>query len=132
MKQFDKLLQVVRDPRPFGLRKNTRTYNHIITILLKGVAQTGYSNKRTYHVETHEVHKVLTAAGVAHKCYNNAPRGGACGEHVELTGRVRRDALAAVNSYLSANAGKYRGVRGPLYERWKLLEDYENACKNAK
>lgn len=24
MKQFDKLLQVVRDPRPFGLRKNTR------------------------------------------------------------------------------------------------------------
>lgn len=45
MKQFNKLLQVVRDPRPFGLRKNTRTYNHIITLLLKGVAQTGYSNK---------------------------------------------------------------------------------------
>lgn len=41
-------------------------------------------------------------------------------------------ALAAVNSYLSANAGKYRGVRGPIYERWKLLEDYENACKQAK
>nr|DAN13047.1 MAG TPA: hypothetical protein [Caudoviricetes sp.] len=129
MKQFAKLLQVVRDPRPFGLRKNTRTYNHIITILRKGVAQTGYSNKRIYHVETNEVHKVLTAAGVAHKCYNNAPRGGACGEHVELTGRVRRDALTAVNSYLAANTGKYGGN---ICEQWRLLEDYENACKQAK
>lgn len=129
MKQFEKLLQVVRDPRPFGLRKNTRTYNHIITLLRKGVAQTGYSNKRSYHVETNEVHKVLTAAGVGHKCYNNAPRGGACGEHVELTGRVRSDALAAVNSYLAANTGKYGGK---ICEQWRLLEDYGNACKQAK
>ena len=129
MKQFDKLLQIARDPRPFGLRKNTRVYNHIITILLKGVANTGYSDKRTYHVETSEVHNVLAAAGISHKCYNNAPRGGACGEHVELVGRVRRDAIAAVNDYLMANAGKYGGK---FCEEWKLFEDYEYKIKNAK
>ena len=129
MKQFEKLLQIASDPRPFGVRKNTRIYNHIITLLLKGVANTGYSDKRTYHVETSEVHNVLAAAGISHKYYNNAPRGGACGEHVELVGRVRHDALDAVRSYLTSNAGKYGGN---FFEEWKLLEDYEANLKNAK
>ncbi|MBK1762189.1 MAG: hypothetical protein JJO71_10285 [Escherichia coli] len=129
MKQIDKLLQIASDPRPFGLRKNTRVYNHIIKLLLKGVANTGYSDKRTYHVETSEVHKVLAAAGISHKYYNNAPCGGACGEHVELLGRVRHDALDAVKSYVTANAGKYGGK---FFEEWKLLEDYENNIKSAK
>lgn len=109
MKQFEKLLKIASDPRPFGVRNNTRIYSHIITLLLKGVANTGYSDKRTYHVETSEVHNVLAAAGISHKYYNNAPRGGACGEHVELVGRVRHDALDAVRSYLTSNAGKYGG-----------------------
>lgn len=129
MKQIDKLLQIASDPRPFGLRKNTRLYNHIIKILIKGVANTGYSDKRTYHVETSEVHNVLAAAGISHKYYNNAPRGGACGEHVELIGRVRHDALDAVKSYLVANVGKY-GCK--FFEEWKILEDYENNIKSAK
>lgn len=105
MKQFEKLLQIARDPRTVGLRKNNRVYKHIITLLLNGVAQTGYSDKQTYHVETSDVRYILEAAGISHKYYNNAPRGGACGEHVELVGRVRRDTIDAVNSYLSANMG---------------------------
>ena len=60
-------------------------------IAMHGIAQTGYSDKSTKYVETYGVFDALRGAGIACKHYNNAPRGGASGEHVELIGKVAKD-----------------------------------------
>lgn len=53
-----------------------------VYLLVHGIAQTGYSNRRTKHVETNEVAQVLNRLGVSFGSNNIAPRGGACGERV--------------------------------------------------
>lgn len=94
MKQIEKLYSFIKDPRNYGIRKNTRVYKYICDIACYGIATTGYSNRNTKHVETWDVVHVLDRLGVACGSMNVAPRGGACGERVFLTGKVCRDCLA--------------------------------------
>lgn len=93
MKQYKKLYAFIKDPQMYGQRKNTRIYKHVCKLACFGVAQTGYSDKNTKHIETLEVFSVLKSLGVSCERTNVAPRGGACGERVFLQGTVKKDCL---------------------------------------
>ena len=96
MKQIGKLQAIIATPKNYGLSKNSRAYGMICEIAKKGVVCTGYSWRRGKWIETGNVVAVLQKAGIACRWYNDAPRGGACGEHVALKGKVLRDVLASV------------------------------------
>lgn len=102
MKQFEKLYNFIKDPRIYGIRKNSRVYKNICVIACNGIAQTGYSDKMAKYIDTWDVVHVLDRLGVACGAKNVAPRGGACGERVFLTGKVRRDCLKNYNSFADA------------------------------
>lgn len=82
MKQFEKIHSFIKNPRKYGICINSRVYTYICVLACNGIAQTGYSNRRTKHVETNEVAHVLDRLGVSFGSNNIAPRGGACGERV--------------------------------------------------
>ena len=92
VKNIQKLYNILQNPAKYGTKKGTRVYKCLCSLAIDGVAVTGFSDKRTKHIETQDVMRVLNAAGVPALSYNNAPRGGACGERVELKGKVFEDA----------------------------------------
>lgn len=92
MKNIQKLYNILQNPAKYGTKKVTRVYKCLCILAIDGIAVTGYSNKRTKRIDTQDVMRVLNAAGVPALSYNNAPRGGACGERVELKGKVFDDA----------------------------------------
>ena len=102
MQQIDKLYVFIKNPRIYGIQKNTRVYNYMTDIVCFGIATTGYSDKNTKHVETWDVVNVLTRLGVACGADNVAPRGGACGERVFLTGKVKIDCLINYKKFVGA------------------------------
>lgn len=61
MKQIDKLYNFIKDPRNFGIRKNTRVYRCICDLACYGVTQTGYSDRNSKYIETWKVVNVLTS-----------------------------------------------------------------------
>ena len=93
MKQFEKIYNFIKNPRVYGIRKNTRVYKHVCVLACDGIAQTGFSDKNSKHVETWDVVHVLDRLGIACGVKNVAPRGGACGERVFLQGAVKKDCL---------------------------------------
>jgi hypothetical protein len=99
MKQIHKLFRLLADPRSYGIKKNSRAYGNLLTLAITGEAVTGYSSYHCYYVDTTLVGSALSAAGIAHRCYNVAPRGGACGERVALAGKVLRDARKAFSCF---------------------------------
>lgn len=107
MKNIQKLYDILKNPAKYGTKKGTRVYKCLCILAIDGVAVTGFSDKRTKWVETQEVLRVLNAAGVPALSYNNAPRGGACGERVELKGKVFDDAWNNAASFSSAYREKY-------------------------
>ena len=111
MKQIEKLYSFIKNPIIYGVRKNTRVYKYMADIVCFGIATTGYSDKNTKHVETWDVVNVLQRLGVACGSDNVAPRGGACGERVFLTGKVKKDCLENfkkfVDAFLQENPKKY-------------------------
>lgn len=88
MKQIEKLNAIVNNPNNFGLRRNERVYKAICDLAIYGQAQTGYSDRQTYFVYTQQVFYKLKEVGISCKHMNIAPRGGASGERVYLTGAV--------------------------------------------
>lgn len=102
MKQFEKIHSFIKNPRKYGIRKNSRVYTYICVLACNGIAQTGYSNRRTKHVETNEVAQVLNRLGVSFGSNNIAPRGGACGERVFLVGKVKKDCLKNCKKFVAA------------------------------
>lgn len=111
MRQIDKLYGFIKNPAIYGIRKNTRVYKYICDLVCDGIAQTGYSDKNTKFVETWNVVHMLDLLGVSCGANNVAPRGGACGERVFLTGKVKKDCLENfkkfVNAFLHDNHKKY-------------------------
>lgn len=111
MKQIEKLYSFIKNPIIYGVRKNTRVYKYICDLVCDGIAQTGYSDKNTKFVATWNVVHMLDLLGVSCGANNVAPRGGACGERVFLTGKVKKDCLENfkkfVNAFLQENPEKY-------------------------
>lgn len=111
MKQIEKLYSFINNPRAYDITKNTRVYKCICDIVCDGMAQTGYSDKSTKYVVTWDVINVLNRIGVSCMPVNVAPRGGACGERVFLTGKVYKDCLRSckqfVDDFLQNNPKKY-------------------------
>ena len=111
MKQIKKLYSFIENPTIYGIRKNTRVYKYICDLVCDGIAQTGYSDKNTKFVETWNVVHMLDLLGVSCGANNVAPRGGACGERVFLTGKVKKDCLENfkkfVDDFLQENPKKY-------------------------
>lgn len=126
MKQFDKLRELLKDPKKYGVKKNTRVYRMLEEIAMRGIAQTGYSDKRTKYIETCGVFDALKGAGIACKHYNNAPRGGTSGEHVELIGKVAND----VKKSFKAFATRCELSRDKKYKySWDIEADYLETLK---
>lgn len=111
MKQFVKLYRFIKNPAIYGIRKNSRVYKYICELVCEGIAKTGYSDKNTKFVETWNVLHTLELLGVSCGANNVAPRGGACGERVFLTGKVKNDCLTNckkfVDAFLQENPKKY-------------------------
>ena len=111
MKQIEKLCIFIKNPTIYGVRKNTRVYKYICELVCEGIAQTGYSDKNTKFVEIGNVVHILDLLGVSCGANNVAPRGGACGERVFLTGKVKKDCLENfkkfVDAFLHQNSKKY-------------------------
>lgn len=126
MKQFDKLRELLRDPLKYGVKKNTRVYRFIEEIAVHGVAQTGFSSRRTKYVDTYCVSCALQRAGVSCKSYNDAPRGGACGEHVALTGKVYKDVAKGLKAF--TEICKLSGDKRYRYP-WNIEGDYLKTLK---
>ena len=110
MKQFEKIYNFIKNPRVYGIRKNTRIYKCICVLACDGIATTGYSYKNTKHIETGDVMRILKRLGVACGYMNVAPRGGACGERVFLSGKVRKECITNFdkfrNSFLARSPKK--------------------------
>lgn len=126
MKQFDKLRELLKAPHKFGVKKNTRVYRFLEEIAVRGVARTGFSDKRTKYVETYGVFDALRGAGIACEHYNNAPRGGASGEHVELIGKVAKDVKKGFKAF--ATRCELSGDKKYKYSR-NIEDDYLKTLK---
>lgn len=91
MTQFQKLQQVVENPKAYGLAKNSNAYKSLKELLKHGksyTAQSGYSlGWATKSDWTSTVESVLNKLRIAYDVRNNAPRGGANGKHIVLTGK---------------------------------------------
>ena len=110
MKQLEKIYNFIKNPRVYGIRKNTRVYKYICDLACDGIATTGYSDKNTKYIETGNVLRILKRLGVACGSMNVAPRGGACGERVFLNGKVRKECITNFdkfrNSFLARSPEK--------------------------
>ena len=126
MKQFDTLRELLKDPKKYGVKKNTRVYRMLEEIDMRGIDQTGYSDKRTRYVETYGVFNALRGAGITCKHYNNAPRGGASGERVELNGKVAKDVKKGFKAF--ATRCELSGDKKYKYF-WNIEDDYLETLK---
>lgn len=125
MKQIEKLYSFIKDPRLYGIRKNTRVYKYMSDIVCFGIATTGYSDKNTKHVETWDVVHVLNRLGVACGADNVAPRGGACGERVFLTGKVKSDCLNNYKKFVGAFLREH-----PKKYSWDAKNEFIKSLQN--
>lgn len=125
MKQIDKLYSFIKDPRLYGIRKNTRVYKYMSDIVCFGIATSGYSDKNTKHVETWDVVHVLNRLGVACGADNVAPRGGACGERVFLTGKVKSDCLNNYKKFVGAFLREH-----PKKYSWDAKNEFIKSLQN--
>ena len=111
MKQIEKLYGFIKNPGIYGIRKNARVYKYICDLVCDGIAQTGFSDKNSKFVETWNVVHMLDLLGVSCGAKNIAPRGGARGERVFLTGKVKKECLdnyeKFVDAFLQDNHKKY-------------------------
>lgn len=119
MKQFEKIYGFIKNPRNYGVRKHSRVYTYICVLACNGVAQTGYSDKNTKHVETFDVVNVLTRLCVSCRYENIAPRGGACGERVFLTGKVKKDCLGNCKKFVDSFLCNH-----PKKSEWKAKDEF--------
>lgn len=92
MTQFQKLQQVVENPKAYGLAKNSNAYKSIKSLSECGKGYTAQSGYRlgwaTKSDWTVTVENVLKKIGIAYDVRNDAPRGGANGKHIVLTGKA--------------------------------------------
>lgn len=125
MKQLDKLRDLLREPRKYGTRKGTRVYHMLEELAALGRVRTGASSKGYKRIDTFDVVNVLNRAGIACTYGNDAPRGGANGEWVALTGQVAKDVKKAYQCFTEAamisSPGKYSvheigQTWGPLFD----------------
>lgn len=97
MTQFQRLQQVVENPKAYGLAKNSNAYKSIKRLSECGksyTAQSGYSQGWAIKSDwTSTVESVLKKIGIAYDVRNNAPRGGANGKHIVLTGKAILQAI---------------------------------------
>lgn len=93
MTQFEKLQDILKNPSGYSVKKNTCVYKCLQKIAMYGIAQTGTSSRNSKKLFTVDVLTVLRNSGICCECYNNAPRGGANGEHVKLRGKVYKDVV---------------------------------------
>lgn len=124
MTNFEKLQNLIKYPENYRVNKNTRVYRMLKDIYTYGVAQTGYSDRRTKHVDTKGVFTALYLAGVPCECYNVAPRGGACGERVRLKGKVFKDVTTSFDHFMTDC--KNDANREDCYP-WNVADDYIKA-----
>lgn len=110
MNQKEKLYHFLKYPSILGIRKNSRVYKCICVLACDGIATTGYSDKNTKHIETGDIMRILKRLGVACGSMNVSPRGGACGERVFLSGKVRKECITNFdkfrNSFLARSPEK--------------------------
>lgn len=119
MKQINKIYSFIKDPRKYGTRKHSRVYTYICVLACNGIAQTGYSDKNTKHVETYDVVNILNQLGVSCGFKNVAPRGGACGERVFLKGKVKKDCLNNCKKFVDSFL-----VGHPQKSEWNAKDDF--------
>lgn len=119
MKQFEKIYDFIKNPRKYGVHKHSRVYTYICVLTCNGIAQTGYSDRNTKHVETNEVVNVLNRLGVACGFNNIALRGGACGERVFLKGKVKKDCLTNCKNFVDVFL-----LEHPLKTEWNAKDDF--------
>lgn len=96
MKQIEKLLDFIKNPKNYGFTRNNvevKLISQFFTGNIAGRIQTGYSSKNDYFIHTGRVTSVLDMLHVSYVSGNDAPRGGACGEYVRLTGTVLKDVI---------------------------------------
>lgn len=125
MKQIDKLYNFIKDPRNFGIRKNTRVYRCICNLACYGVAKTGYSDRNRKYIDTWNIINTLNRIGIACRYDNIAPRGGACGERVYLIGTVKIDCLNNYNKYYNVYLQAH-----PKKHIWDVADSYIKSLQN--
>lgn len=123
MKQFEKLQNLLKNPKKYGVKKGTRVYKMLQELAINGIVRTGYSNKNIKYIETYGVCDALRLAGISCKYYNDAPRGGACGEHVELIGKVAKDVKASFCAF--RDVCEASGKKEYLFS-WNIEQAYIN------
>lgn len=109
MTQFQKLQQVVENPKAYGLAKNSNAYKSIKRLSECGKSYTAQSGYRlgwaTKSDWTSTVESVLNKLHIAYDVRNDSPRGGANGKHIVLTGKailsdiVQADELRRAREY---------------------------------
>ena len=104
MRQFEKLQDLIRTPKEYGVKKSTRAFRMLCEIYMHGEAQTCNSGKGFKYVHTSEVIDALQRAGVKCEYFNNAPRCGARGEHVALCGKVKKDVVRNYAKYVKEHS----------------------------
>lgn len=92
MTQFQKLQQVVTNPKEYGLSKSSNAYKSLKRLSECGKSYTarstyslGWATKKDW---TSEVEMILNELRIAYEVRNDSPRGGANGKHIVLTGKA--------------------------------------------
>lgn len=104
MTQFEKLQDILKNPKNYGVKSNTRELKMLCQLYLYGKVQTGKSGISFKYVLTYEVFNVLKAAEISCEHYNESPRGGANGGHVALCGKVKKDVVRNFLKYVKAHS----------------------------
>lgn len=115
MTQFEKLQDILKNPKNYGVKSNTREFKMLCRLYLFGKVQTGKSGIGFKYVLTYEVFNVLKAAGISCEHYNESPRGGANGEHVALCGKVKKDVVRNYAKFVKEHSDLMRYECEELY-----------------
>lgn len=125
MRQKEKLHSFIKNPRYYGIRKNTRVYKFICDLACYGIVTTGYSDKNSKYVVTWEVVNALNRLGVSCWHENIAPRGGACGERVFLKGKVKSDCVKNYKKFVDAFL-----LEHPKKYSWEAKNEFIKSLQN--
>lgn len=115
MTQFEKLQDILKNPKNYGVKSNTREFKMLCKLYLYGKVQTGKSGISFKYVLTYEVFNVLKAAGISCEHYNESPQGGANGEHVALCGKVKKDVVRNYAKFVKEHSDLMRYEREEHY-----------------
>ena len=92
MTQFQKLQQVVDEPKLYKVQRNSKLYFDIKALAEHGQSHTytvrrsgGYTN---IYDSTERIINILKALKIAYELGNDAPRGGREGRFIRLTGKA--------------------------------------------